>query len=135
MEDVSGGKEEEEMFCEDYLTLVRSLREDEAKTPQHETFYPIDDNPGEFSKPPLEYSLWEPEKAHQGTDPSGQELRLVGIEYIAGPSCLDERGYNGHAISAAEMKHSTSYQMLAYKTPYWNPEPDGQEWEEDSECF
>jgi hypothetical protein len=131
LEDVAEEKEQEEIYCEDYLTLICNLREDETDTPERETFYPIDVNLGES----LETSLWEREKANQGIDPSGQERRLVGIEHIAGPSCLDERGYNGHAISAAEMKQSTTYQMLAYKPPNWRPEPDDQEWEKDTEYF
>jgi hypothetical protein len=104
---------------------------DETDTPEPETFYPIEVD----SDDSLETCLWGPEKANPRIDPSGQEIRVVGIEHIAGPSCRDERGYNGYAISAAEMKHSTTYQMLAYKPPSWKPEADDQEWEEDSECF
>jgi hypothetical protein len=130
MEDVAEGKAKEDTYCEDYLTLIRNLR-DETDTPEPETFYPIEVD----SDDSLETCLWGPEKANPRIDPSGQEIRVVGIEHIAGPSCRDERGYNGYAISAAEMKHSTTYQMLAYKPPSWKPEADDQEWEEDSECF
>jgi hypothetical protein len=130
MEDVAEGKAKEDTYCEDYLTLIRNLR-DETDTPEPETFYPIEVD----SDDSLETCLWGPEKANPRIDPSGQEIRVVGIEHIAGPSCRDERGYNGYEISAAEMKHSTTYQMLAYKPPSWKPEADDQEWEEAVNAF
>jgi hypothetical protein len=123
-------EEEEELYCEDYLTLLRNLAPEETET-KPEIFYPIDVDPGDSP----ETSLWEREKGRHGTDESGQEMRLVGVEHIAGPCCLDERGYKGHNISAEEMKGCTAYQCLAYKGSDWTPEPDDQEWERESECF
>jgi hypothetical protein len=130
MTDVDGEEREEELYCEDYLTLLRNLAPEQTET-KLEIFYPTDVDPGDS----LETSLWERENGRYGTHEFGQEMRLVGVEHIAGPSCLDERGYNGHNISAQEMKGCTTYQCLAYKGPDWTPEPDDQEWEKESEFF
>jgi hypothetical protein len=130
MKDVGGVGEEEELYCEDYLTLLRNLVPEKTKT-KPEIFYPIDVDPGDS----LETSLWEREKGNYEADESGQEMRLVGVEHIAGPCCLDERGYKGHNISAEEMKGCTTYQCLAYRGPDWSPEPDDQEWEREGGYF
>lgn len=129
MQDIdSDADKESSLYCEDYLTLVRNLIPDEMKQPRPEIFYPINLEAGDT----FESSLWEREKGNYGVD---EEVQLVGVEHIAGPNCFDDRGYNGHNISAAEMKGCTTYQCLAYKMSSWTPDSDDQEWENDSECF
>ncbi|KAE9377456.1 hypothetical protein N431DRAFT_330067 [Stipitochalara longipes BDJ] len=102
-----------------------------VQAPAPEIFYPIDIEAGDAFEP----SLWEREKGKYGADDESKGISLVGVEHIAGPKCVDDRGYNGHNITAAEMKGSTTYQCLAYKSPGWEPESDDEEWEQESEVF
>ena len=133
MTDVDAEEEEEEVYCEDYLTLLRNLNamNERASVPDPEIFYPIDIEAGDT----FESSLWEREKGVYGADDDSKGVRLVGVEHIAGPKCLDNRGYNGHNIGVDEMKGSTTYQCLAYKSSGWEPESDDEEWEAESEVF
>jgi hypothetical protein len=125
-------EEEERECCEDYLTLLRNLRvSNEHVSPDPEIFYAIDIEAGDA----FEASLWEREKGKYGADDEAKGVSLVGVEHIAGPKCLDDRGYNGHNIAVYEMKGSTTYQCLAFKSPDWEPESDDEEWEEESEVF
>jgi hypothetical protein len=133
MRDVEEEEVEEEKYCEDYLTLLRNLRamNDRPQTPKPEIFYPINLEAGDV----FESTLWEREKAKYGADDESRGVSLVGVEHIAGPKCFDDRGYNGHNISAEEMKGCTTYQFLAYKSSDWHPESDDEEWEERSQVF
>lgn len=63
-------------------------------------------------------------------------------EHIAGPKCEDTQGYNGHHISAEEMRTCTAVQCLIEKAsemrdwlPEWAPEPDDQDFERASNYF
>jgi hypothetical protein len=114
--------------CEDYLTLLRALMPLEVKPPCQEMFYLIDDSAGRL----FESSIWEREKSKFGPE---QEFSPVGLEHIAGATCLDDGGYNGHNICASEMKGCTTYQCLAFKKYHWTPESDDRVWEGTSEVF
>lgn len=50
-------------------------------------------------------------------------------EHIAGKDCRSNRGYNGHRISAEEMKGCTTVQFLVPKTASWRPEADDEGFE------
>jgi len=133
MEDVEEEEVEGEKYCEDYLTLLRNLQamNDRPQTPKPEIFYPIDLKAGDT----FESALWEREKGKYGADDESRGVSLVGVEHVAGPKCFDDRGYNGHNISAEEMKGCTTYQFLVYKSSDWQPESDDEEWEERSQVF
>ena len=69
-------------------------------------------------------------------DPQSEDLEsplFYGTEHIAGRECQCPEGYNGHRISAEEMRACTTAQFLVpkqylYGGP-WNPEPDDEEFE------
>ena len=50
-------------------------------------------------------------------------------EHIAGPGCINKRGYSGCLIGADEMKGCNVMQCLMRKDRNWSPEPDDQEFE------
>ena len=50
-------------------------------------------------------------------------------EHIAGKDCRSNSGYNGHRISAEEMKGCTTVQFLVPKTASWRPEEDDEDFE------
>ena len=57
------------------------------------------------------------------------------LEHVAGPGCIDERGYQGYAISFEEMKGCTTLQCLAKKRSDWSRKPDDQDFEWQSNYF
>ncbi|KAN0104636.1 hypothetical protein V8E51_010381 [Hyaloscypha variabilis] len=56
-------------------------------------------------------------------------------EHVAGPGCVDGRGYSGHRISMEEMKGCRAVQCLLVKKHDWEPEPDDHSFELDSKVF
>ena len=56
-------------------------------------------------------------------------------EHMAGSGCISTRGYSGQRSSLEEMKGSRAVQCLVKKDSNWEPEPDGQDFELESECF
>jgi len=56
-------------------------------------------------------------------------------EHIAGPGCLEDRGYRGSEISIEEMKGCTTVQCLVRKNDNWTPEPDDEDFELQSDFF
>jgi hypothetical protein len=114
--------------CEDYLAFLRALMPSEVQPPGQERFDLIDNSAGHF----FASSIWERRQSKFGPE---QDFSAVGLEHIAGATCLDDRGYNGHNICASEMKGCTTYQCLAFKKHHWTPESDDQVWEGTSEVF
>ncbi|KAG8671981.1 hypothetical protein FPOAC2_05346 [Fusarium poae] len=51
------------------------------------------------------------------------------LEHIAGPNCNQTIAYNGHRISAEDMKGCNTFQCLVYKPEDWQPQSDDQEFE------
>jgi hypothetical protein len=123
---LSEDDEEGLVFSDDYLILLRNLDPRAPKITKPEIFHPIE------TGKELERALWERERGNFEPDVTVealQEVTLVGAEHVAGPGCKDNRGYNGHYISAEEMKGCCNYQCLAYKELNWVPEPDDQDFE------
>ena len=63
-------------------------------------------------------------------------------EHIAGPNCEDTQSYNGHNISAEEMRTCTAVQCLIEKEsqtrnwlPEWTSESDDEDFERESKYF
>jgi hypothetical protein len=56
-------------------------------------------------------------------------------EHIAGPNCVDGRGYSGHRISLEEMNGCRAVQCLLLKKIDWKPEPSDQDFELNSKVF
>ena len=70
------------------------------------------------------------------SEPKRKHPDVEAYEHVAGPHCVDEHGYSGHAISAEEMKYCTTVQCIVlyengYHESYPNkwPEPDDEEFE------
>ncbi|XEV03491.1 hypothetical protein FSHL1_008778 [Fusarium sambucinum] len=51
------------------------------------------------------------------------------FEHVAGPTCRQIDGYNGHRISAEEMKGCKTFQCLMYKSQDWQQQSDDQDFE------
>lgn len=70
-----------------------------------------------------------------------RDSNLSSYEHIAGSlDCqlnfdCPESGYNGHAISADEMRGCNTLQCLARKRPGWKTAPDDQEFEKNGDFF
>ncbi|KAI9744118.1 MAG: hypothetical protein M1818_002270 [Claussenomyces sp. TS43310] len=56
-------------------------------------------------------------------------------EHIAGPGCTLGGGYSGHQISLQEMKGCRAVRCLMRKEDGWQPEPDDQDFERESDYF
>lgn len=56
-------------------------------------------------------------------------------EHIAGFGCISTRGYSGQRVSLEEMKGCRAVQCLMKKDSNWEPEPDDQDFELESEYF
>ena len=122
------------LYCDDYISLVRNLADDWNASqiptpPSPERFYEIEQVEN------FEGELWEREKASYGAEGLYSGISLVGIEHIAGPTCKEDRGYNGHSVTVAETRGCTTYQMLARKEFNWKGEEGDQEWEEGEDWF
>ena len=57
------------------------------------------------------------------------------LEHIAGPRCVSTADYSGHRISTEEMQGCRAVQALCKKGKNWQPEPDDQEFELESDYF
>ncbi|MCJ1433844.1 hypothetical protein MMC27_003209 [Xylographa pallens] len=57
------------------------------------------------------------------------------LEHISGPGCISRSGYSGQRISLKEMKGCRSIQCLVQKEPDWEPQPDDQDFELESDYF
>ena len=51
--------------------------------------------------------------------PYRTEEEPENLEHIAGPGCVHEGGYHGHAISLEEMRGCTTHQCLVWKGDGW----------------
>ncbi|CAM1505918.1 Fc.00g115550.m01.CDS01 [Cosmosporella sp. VM-42] len=60
--------------------------------------------------------------------------RARKYEHIAGAECRSTQGYQGHRISADEMRGCRTVQGLVMKGPNWKPTPDDLPFEGDSKC-
>ena len=58
-----------------------------------------------------------------------------GEEHAAGTGCRCRRGYSGQRISLEEMKGCRAVQCLLEKEEKWQPQPDDQDFELDSNYF
>jgi hypothetical protein len=58
----------------------------------------------------------------------------MGYEHLAAPNCIDSRGYNGHRITAEEMRGCTTMQSLMRRMPGWGVDPHNLEFETQSHC-
>ena len=57
------------------------------------------------------------------------------MEHAAGPGCISHCGYSGQWISVEEMKGCCSMQCLVQKGSGWQPEPNDQDFELESDYF
>lgn len=57
------------------------------------------------------------------------------VEHIAGLGCISLRGYNGHNITAEEMRGCYTSQCLVRKQPGFRPQQDGESFEADAQFF
>ncbi|KAL3418165.1 hypothetical protein PVAG01_09880 [Phlyctema vagabunda] len=56
-------------------------------------------------------------------------------EHVAGPNCRNRNGYNGHLVTAQEMRGCNILQCLMRKNTSWVRQPDDLDFEVESECF
>lgn len=142
----AASEEDEGLYCEDYLTLVRHLDPLLAEPEKTEIFYKIEpsvrEKDGDLNQ--SENDLWAREKdSYQarvvlmGEEP--REIEFDGIEHIAGPKCTEEYGYNGHNITFEEMNGCCNFQCLAHKGEDWESddryEPGDMDFEVEGEWF
>ncbi|MCJ1421091.1 hypothetical protein MMC32_007453 [Xylographa parallela] len=57
------------------------------------------------------------------------------MEHISGPGCISRSGYSGQRISLEEMKGCRAIQCLVQKETDWQPQPDDQDFELESDYF
>ncbi|MCJ1377209.1 hypothetical protein MMC17_000301 [Xylographa soralifera] len=69
------------------------------------------------------------EREVQGRSPSSV------VEHISGPGCISRNGYSGQRISLEEMKGCRAIQCLVHKDADWEPEPNDQDFELESDYF
>jgi hypothetical protein len=66
---------------------------------------------------------------------SSLDSETYDLEHIAGPNCKHTGGYNGHRITAEQMRGCHTFQCLMRKERAWKPDPDDQEFELEGDYF
>lgn len=98
-----------------YQDFVRSLSGNRASSP-----------------PPREEML---PQVNEANERPFQNVSGDLLEHIAGPNCQQTAGYNGHNITAEEMRGCYTAQCLVPKPSWWHPEPDDEDFEATADFF